>query len=218
MTVKHLAFTFDFMQAHQKLYDSIVEGNVVDHKKLQIIAQEIVPQADEELLTILSNFRYGKRALQELDQGYSADWYIIYIATFFQTAPSLSNNRKGFSHFVLEAILPLLGWEKVDVKSLIHGKPVEDLMKKTNFSLLAENLDLESFCLGKDDITDLKAKLIVTRDQFVRDEKITYVLSKLIFGGLSNDLDELAENAFNDGIDMLSAIEKHGDTLFLFRD
>jgi hypothetical protein len=219
MAFIHAAYTFNSKLAHQQLSSLIVEEEIVFPLRLQEIAQEMMKEPSVQLRRILSNFRYGDRWLLDDDDEQSNTylWYIIYIANFFQYAPSLSNNRLRGSHFVLEKILPKVGWTTSEVRLLLFGKPVEDLMSDTGFPLLT-GLNLDSGCLYGDDLEQLKSKLIATQHTFIISGDTAKEIKYLAGDNSWERGNKLVAMAFADGIDMLSATEKHGDALYLYRD
>ncbi|MCC6614098.1 MAG: hypothetical protein IT320_11520 [Anaerolineae bacterium] len=91
----------------------------------------LVETAGEDLRRNLNDLKYDESWLEDPDRDFSHVhyWYLIMLVGSLIPCPSLSNNRYVNSHLVLEKALPIVGWDKTEVRKLIFGKLIDNALQ-----------------------------------------------------------------------------------------
>src|SRR6266700_7056944 len=125
MAIRHHAYGFGPDAYLSDLRAASGVDRTLFAESLQVHAKAVVQQADEVGRDILKYLRYEEEWLG-LSEGkpQCVEWLEISLIPHLRPLPSLSH-REAHSYFVLDRILPTLGWTKADVDLLIHGKNLD---------------------------------------------------------------------------------------------
>jgi hypothetical protein len=219
MAIYHFAATFDVNLFHRELVQETVEDDKVNLTKLLNLAKSKVVRSSNSLSNILNIIRYDNDWLTDPDKDQSQAylWYTICLADFLEISPSLSNNRFHGSHYVLENLLPLAKWSQKDIRELIHGKPLIDLLVNTEYVQFAQLLTLHGGVLGNSDIQD-KIEQMKLSVNYIYLNKHNFNDRLIKFAEYNNiKLEDMIDFALQDTIDMLQSATNTNSALYLLR-
>ncbi len=218
-SIFHVAYTFDSNSFHSELKAKAIRDNELDLNRLQSLAKAYVENF-EGITDILSYMRFDESWLEDPDgdgsQAYL--WYMVCLATAFHSAPSLHNNRFHGSHYVLERILPLAGWNEDDSNALIHGKRLSALLDPHEYKLFLENLSLYGGCLSLKDIQTLWMQLKNSRAHFLPSARQSIAVIGEYAGYNNIPPATVLEMAYEDATEMLQTAIQREEALYLLRD
>ncbi|GFZ97291.1 hypothetical protein [Dyella caseinilytica] len=130
MTVLHSAFVFHAAADLGEIATRCHSAGEFEPALLSALARNTVAQAGHTQKALLASLRFDPEWLDEVETPDPSYRVLIVLTDFLQPVPSLSRSvRSGFA--VLEAILPLFGWDRASMKELLHGQPIEALLKST---------------------------------------------------------------------------------------
>jgi hypothetical protein len=141
MAVLHRAYHFDANVFHRTLRSTIFTADAIDDGKLQDAARAAVATASPVTQDMLIMLRFDPELLvtPEPDVSRTHLWYLFLLAQSVQAAPSLGNRFCG-SYYLLERVLPLVGWAPTEVTTLIRGLPLHTLVESSGDSALFAEL------------------------------------------------------------------------------
>jgi hypothetical protein len=218
-SIIHIAYTFDSDRFHSELKSKVVVGNQLDIYRLQDLAKAYVKN-HTGITDILSYMRYDEEWLEDPDgdgsQAYL--WYTICLTTSFRPAPSLNNNRFHGSHYVLERVLPLAGWNEDDIRALIHGKELSTLLNPQEHKLFVENLSLYGGCLSPNDIRAIRMHLEDNKTHFLPAAEHSIEVIEEYAGYNNIPPENILEMAYEDALEMLQTAIQREEALYLLWD
>lgn len=218
-SIFHVAYTFDSDSFHSDLKARVIRNNQLDLNSLQGLAKTYIENI-KGITDILSYMRYDESWLEDPDgdgsQAYL--WYMVCLASSFHSAPSLNNNRFHGSHYVLEHILPLAGWNGDNINALIHGKQLIALLDPQEYRPFVENLSLYGGCLGLNNIRTLQAHLHNSKTYFLPSTKQSIEAIEEYAGHNNIPPINILKMAYEDAIEMLQTAIQRKEALYLLRD
>lgn len=218
MALFHLAYTVNFEDFHQRLKHEVVVTGKLDPMRLQRQAMALVETAGKDLRRNLLDLKYDESWLEDPDRDFSHVhyWYLIMLVSRLTPCPSLSNNRYVYSHLVLEKALPVVGWDKEEVRKLIFGRLIDDALETAGDQQL---LPTSSYggVLKPSDIATLFERLDHSRDTLLNNAD---ALQTLGFIASVNAIPPVAllRNALLDALDMLATAADRRQWLYMVRD
>ena len=138
MAIIHVAYTFDpvhFLEIFQE--KAIINGHV-QHDRLLAWASEIAAAQSPERRVLLEMIRFDPEVLSASQDGafYSRELFMVVLAESLLPAPSLSSRQRE-SYYVLQVVLPELGWEAKSINRLIRGDSLDTLLQSSLSPALA---------------------------------------------------------------------------------
>jgi hypothetical protein len=223
MAVLHRAYHFDADAFHRALRPMIFTGDGIDEDKLQQAARAVVATASPVTNDMLIMLRFDQELLDtpEPDISRTHLWYLYLLAQSVQSAPSLGNRFHG-SYYILERVLPLVGWSDDDVRSLIRGYPLHTLVESSNDpALIAEvrlGVDPYGGWLTQTQATQLFSRLQRHQDTIrVPSDELRLALAEYAEWNKTT-VDDLLERAYGDALEMLQTTISKRKDLFIILD
>lgn len=219
MAFLHFAYTFDSVAFHKNLQAVSVIDSKLDLKQLQILAKSQVNNADDELKKILNVINYNEDWLDdpERDASQAYLWYTINLASNFHPSLSLSNNRFHGSHYILEKILPIGGWQKDEVNELILGRSLKELLNNGEFQIFADELSIYGGVISIKKIPLILSHVRDSAQYFASESEISEEILEEYTRYSDLNVAALLDLAYKDAVDMLEAAIKRDEDLYLFR-
>ena len=220
MAIYHFAYTFNSDDFHRDLKARIIKEGEIDVYKLQQEARSLVLNASDKMKQILDDLRYDDEWLDDPDgdASQSSRWYLINLVSVFDHCPSLSNNRFYLSHYVLEKVLPVAGWNKGEITEPIHGKYLSTLLESTEYEAFLNEFILLGGCLSNKDIVSVHTHLKSSREYFTAQSPVVMESIKAITDRIALNPDDILNAAYEDAIEMLETATKRNESLYLLRD
>jgi hypothetical protein len=127
MAIRHHAYGFAPAAYLAALRTACVAGGAAHPEALRAHAAAIVQGADAAARMILEYLRYDDEWWHPQTIGSGVpQWLEISLIPHLRPLPSLSH-LEPHSYFVLDRVLPTMGWPKADVNLLIRGESLESL-------------------------------------------------------------------------------------------
>jgi hypothetical protein len=222
MAATHHAYTFDPPGFHTTLLGKVVIDSRLSLEALQNTAVAGVVAATEDTRQVLQVLRYNEEWLDASpsEANYGSEWYMVALSQYLTLAPSLSH-RSHFSWSVLEHILPSFDWDQRQIRSLIYGRPLSELVESSGSRPLLDKIRGVDQYGGWLDLKTAKGLLS-------RLSRVDTAVHKLANGAhqsvsayaqlAGQQAEKLMDDAYADAIDMLSAAVNGNQALLLVLD
>ena len=215
MAVLHSAFAFHAAADLRAITARCSTAGDLDPALLQQQARNVAEHAGGAGKAILDALRFDPEWLDDSETPDDSWRVLIALAEFLQPVPSLSRNlRSGFA--VLEATLPLSGWDAISIRDLLRGRPLGPLLASAG--LPHDPLPSYAGWLEQARVALLQSRLAAVPEQL---PDIPVEVRQRLSGVVAHagqDLGVLYAQSLGDARAMLAAcVERYAD-LFLILD
>lgn len=223
MAIIHVAYTFDPGHFLKIFQEKVFIKGQIQYEHLQAWARRVAGRPSSERQSILEMIRFDPGALSTAESeaiDNARELFMVALVESLARTSSLSNRQRE-SYYVLQLILPELGWEKENISRLIQGDSLDDLLQLPgNPSLFQEFKPLRQYggWLDHATIVGFRKHLKEKESAFLRPEE---KLLSLLGGAaelLSVAPSTLVQRAYRDALDMLDSASLPEGALFLVLD
>jgi hypothetical protein len=219
MAVLHAAWTFSPQQFLATLASRVVVDERIQAHLLLDWARATATQPSKDAQKAMDWMRYDEADWLDPSDPDIPRWFMLALASQLTLAPSLSN-RYTYSWWVLEKVLPIAGWPDTEVRRLIYGRSLSEMVQSSNNQTLVSGLDLSypfGGWLSLDDAKHLSSQLQAVEGQFSApsDQSIEIIQSVVSF---PKNTGEILQDAYVDAVQMLQAAIDRENALLMIVD